>query len=202
MPESDNHLALLRSRRSRRRFLADPVPLEPLLRAVEAATLAPSGANTQPWEFLFVPHGERRDSFRPLCEAADRHFHESAPPWLKDFLAAQHIAVEKIYFETAPWLVCVFARRNLPYWLPSVWLGIANFVNQIHAEGLATVVYTPTLGRAFNTLVGVDPDWSFQAMLPVGVPDPSERVEDRPRVGAMEKARVLGPNGPEAIVIS
>ncbi len=41
-------------RRSIRRFKQDPVPAETLDRLVEAARLAPSGANLQPCEFLVV----------------------------------------------------------------------------------------------------------------------------------------------------
>jgi nitroreductase len=185
------HLEFLRRRRTRRVFTGSPVTLEAVLRCVEAATLAPSGANSQPWEFVLIPPGERRRQMVPMCEKADQRFHDTAPPWLRQFLESHHIPVQKMYFDLAPWLVCVFARRNLPYWLPSVWLSIANFVNQAEAEGLNTVVYTPTLGREFNLLIGVDAEWSFQAMLPVGVADPNEVMEPRPRVPAAEKTRIV-----------
>src|SRR5262249_42091734 len=36
------------------RYASDPVPLEHLERIVDAATKAPNGGNTQPWEFVVV----------------------------------------------------------------------------------------------------------------------------------------------------
>lgn len=45
---------LILSRRSIRKFKQDPVPLRVLKRLANAARLAPSGANLQPLEFLFI----------------------------------------------------------------------------------------------------------------------------------------------------
>jgi nitroreductase len=47
------------NRRSIRRFKPDPVPRELLEQLLEAATLAPSGKNRQPWSFVVV-QGEKR----------------------------------------------------------------------------------------------------------------------------------------------
>lgn len=52
-------LDLLRRRRSIRRYTDEPVAEEQLRALVEAAILAPSGHNAQPWEFTFVTDPER-----------------------------------------------------------------------------------------------------------------------------------------------
>jgi len=44
----------IRQRRTIRRFTQDPVPPAVLMKLVEAARLAPSGGNLQPWEFIIV----------------------------------------------------------------------------------------------------------------------------------------------------
>ena len=185
-----DHLDFLRARRSRRLFTDQPVAFDAIERALEAATWAPSGANSQPWEFVLIPPGDHRKTIEDMARVADQRFHDTAPQWLKDWMQHHLVSVEKIYFDKAPWLICIFSRRNLPYWLPSVWLGIANLVNQLEAEGLQSVTYTPTLGKDFNTMVGVDPEWSFQAMLPVGIADPSETVKERPREPVESKTMV------------
>ncbi len=51
---------ILRSRRSVRRFDPEPVEREVLLRLIEAATLAPSAHNSQPWRFAILTDPEVR----------------------------------------------------------------------------------------------------------------------------------------------
>ncbi|MCP4295174.1 MAG: hypothetical protein GY786_06170 [Proteobacteria bacterium] len=50
----DQVLDLLQKRRSTRRFKSDPVPKETIEKIIEAARWAPSGFDTQPWEFVVV----------------------------------------------------------------------------------------------------------------------------------------------------
>ena len=52
-------------RRSIRRFKPDPVPPELVNKVLEAARLAPSGSNRQPWRFQVITGAELRDR---LCE--------------------------------------------------------------------------------------------------------------------------------------
>lgn len=52
--EYENLLKLLKTRRSIRRYKPDPVPDEYVNKIIEAARWAPSGANSQPWEFVVV----------------------------------------------------------------------------------------------------------------------------------------------------
>jgi nitroreductase len=54
-------------RRSIRRFKTDPVAAELITRCLDAARLAPSGANCQPWKFLVVRSAEKR---KALMDAA------------------------------------------------------------------------------------------------------------------------------------
>ncbi len=50
--------ALLKSRRSVRRYRQDPIPLATLREIVEVARYAPSGGNRQPWEVILVHEPE------------------------------------------------------------------------------------------------------------------------------------------------
>jgi len=49
---------LVRSRRSIRRYLEKPVEREKILTCIEAARLAPSADNVQPWRFLIIDDPE------------------------------------------------------------------------------------------------------------------------------------------------
>jgi len=50
----DDFLKLIKSRRSIRSFKTDPIPDEYVEKIIEAARWAPSGANSQPWEFVVI----------------------------------------------------------------------------------------------------------------------------------------------------
>jgi nitroreductase len=60
MPQTDEHippetlLALLKGRRSIRRYRPDPVPDEMVEQLLEAGRWAPSASNRQPWAFIVV----------------------------------------------------------------------------------------------------------------------------------------------------
>jgi nitroreductase len=54
---------LVRSRRSIRRYLDKPVEKEKVLTCIEAARLAPSADNVQPWRFLIIDDPELKARF-------------------------------------------------------------------------------------------------------------------------------------------
>ena len=54
-------------RRTVRDFLPDPVPEELLRRCLEAARLAPSSSNLQPWEFVLIRDPKARAEANRIC---------------------------------------------------------------------------------------------------------------------------------------
>jgi len=57
----------VRQRRSIRNFKHIPVPDKMILEMLEAARLAPSGSNSQPWRFVVVTDPEEKKELRKLC---------------------------------------------------------------------------------------------------------------------------------------
>ncbi|CAG0963552.1 hypothetical protein PLCT2_00900 [Planctomycetaceae bacterium] len=156
---------------------------------------AASGANAQPWLFVLIERGELREKISELCERADEDFHRRSPPWLRQFFADHQITPVKQFTHDAPWLVAVFGKRDLPFWLQSVWLSIANFINALEVEGLHSLTYTPSLDKNFNKLLGVEESLSCQALLPVGIGNPKEVLQPRPRKPLSEMVKVLDASG-------
>ncbi|MBO3803266.1 MAG: nitroreductase family protein [Candidatus Brockarchaeota archaeon] len=93
-------------RRSVRKYKSDPIPEEALLRVLEAARLAPSAGNRQPWRFVVVKDAGRRAE---IAKAAnDQRFVAEAPVviavigeskesrWYKQdpMIAAEHVCLE------------------------------------------------------------------------------------------------------------
>jgi nitroreductase len=66
--EYDGLLELVKRRRSCRNFKPDPVPDGYLEKIIEVARWAPSGANTQPWDFVVVKKQELRQKINEFIE--------------------------------------------------------------------------------------------------------------------------------------
>ena len=56
----------IQKRRSARKFKPDPIPDECVDKIIEAARWAPSGANSQPWEFIVIKKQELKDEITKL----------------------------------------------------------------------------------------------------------------------------------------
>ena len=67
----------IKVRRSIRKFAPDDVPDEMIEQMLEAARLAPSASNRQPWRFLVIRDEEVRKKLRQIC--LDQQFIEGAP---------------------------------------------------------------------------------------------------------------------------
>ena len=67
----------INKRESIRDYESTPVPEDKLLKVLEAARLAPSGANRQPWKFIVVREDKRR---RELAEASGGQQHVGKTP--------------------------------------------------------------------------------------------------------------------------
>ena len=69
-------LAAMKARRAIRKFKPDPIPDDYLRELLEAARLAPSGSNLQPWRFIILKSEEARAKLR---EATPMPFVAEAP---------------------------------------------------------------------------------------------------------------------------
>ncbi|MBS7619131.1 nitroreductase family protein [Candidatus Bathyarchaeota archaeon] len=69
----------MRTRRSIRSFKSDPIPDNTLRRVLEAARIAPSGSNRQPWRFTVV---KNRGLIGSIVNACERQGFVSEAPML------------------------------------------------------------------------------------------------------------------------
>ncbi len=68
---------VIRTRRSVRSFKKDPVPEDVLNKVLEAARIAPSGSNRQPWKFILVKDDLLRQKMISACN--NQRFIADAP---------------------------------------------------------------------------------------------------------------------------
>ncbi len=65
-------MTAIKNRRSVRKYKAKEIPQDDLLHVLEAARLAPSGANRQPYHLIVVTDPEKRRGLVPICK--NQHF--------------------------------------------------------------------------------------------------------------------------------
>lgn len=194
MVSEDALLALMRDRRSIRRYLDRPVPREALYRLLEAARWAPSAHNRQPWRFAVLEDVARRAS---LAAAMGERFRADL---LADGLAAEAVErqVQRSYerIAGAPVVIVFFvslldmdrysdpARQDAERLMAvqSVALAAQNLLLQAHAEGLGACwmcapLFCPDVVRAELSLPD---DWIAQGLLTVGYPAETRQKDREP----------------------
>jgi len=208
-------MSVIRARRSIREFLPDPVPEEAIAQLLEAASLAPSSCNRQPWRFVLVTD---RALLRRMGEAVKKRFDElrAAIPQGELTEEMEMFRVFFSFFETAP-LVVVACYREMPDLLARIVARAGrtisiDTVSGIHPElqslslavmslvlvatnlGLATSVTTgPLIAREkLGELIGLSRHWQIATLVPVGYAraEPGERPK---RKELDQIATFLGP---------
>jgi nitroreductase len=181
----------LRRRRTVRDFSADPVPLDIIDAAIEAAGTAPSGANRQPWRFVVVRDPEVKRRIREAAEMEEREFYErrATPEWLAD-LAPLGTDWRKPFLEQAPALIAVFRldyepepgeggaeHRHKNYYVPeSVGIAVGMLLVALHTAGLATLTHTPSPMGFLGEVLGRPRHERAYVLIPVGYPASDARV--------------------------
>ena len=86
LKRSRSFLVNIKNRRSVREFSDSPVPIELITNAVKTASLAPSGANKQPWHFVIIKDQLIKKDIRLAAEKEEKAFYNyrASDEWLKD----------------------------------------------------------------------------------------------------------------------
>ncbi len=193
MPTKAELQTFLRTRRSIRRFKADPVPVSVLSDILHTATFAPSAHNRQPWRFMVMTDSPAK---KHLSDAMAGEFQRDLE---KDKLPLEEITKrvnksrERINSAPVVVILCVdmsemdaypdTRRRKAEYIIATQ--STANAGMQLllaaHAEGLGGVwVCSPMFAQdTVQEALNIPKSWEPQAMLligyPVEIPAPREK---------------------------
>jgi len=173
---------LIKTRRSIRRYTAEPIPPETMLRLLEAAAWAPSAHNRQPWRFAVLTQPADRKRLAAAMGArlrADRTADGDNPADIERDVARSYARLTG-----APALIVVCLsmadmdhypdpQRTRPEWVmaaQSTAMAAQNLLLLAHAEGLATCwlcapLFVPELVR--DTL-GLPEAWEPQGLITLG----------------------------------
>ena len=138
-------LEAIRKRRSVRQYTGDPIPREHLEMIVEAARMAASGYNRQPWDFIVVTDRAMIDQLK---------------------IAAQ-------WMDKAGAIIAVVLDPSTRYWLEDGSAAIENMLVASTALGYGSCWlegYTLPLEDPFKTLLGVPNNKRLLTLVPIGVP--------------------------------
>jgi nitroreductase len=155
--------AVIKSRRSIRRFRAESVPDSVVAELLDVARHAPSSMNGQPWHFVAVRSDESKAR---LAEIKNRY----CPPAKRDFKAD--------FLKRAPLVivVCVDREKSFGREVENAVLATATLLLAAHQRGLGAVYMSayaadaPGLAREIGELLGIPAGIAPVTMIPMGKP--------------------------------
>jgi nitroreductase len=198
------------TRRSVRKYKNTPVPKELVLELLEAANLAPSATNRQPWEFVVV-HRSYLDRLEDTLKEAFRERvagvgEEVMRKAIKDLSLPEEESRDRLkalgtFYRTmggAPVAIGVCLPKEKDPWLSKNNISdsaaaIENLLLAAWDKGLGTCWMTgPLKGRAdmIAAALGVPQDRELVALVSLGYPDHKPSMPPKKDVG--QKTRWIG----------
>lgn len=124
----------LRGRRSVREYKPDNISREAIATLIEAATLAPSAMNEQPWHFTVVTDKALLNSISSKAKSHILAGADAVPDHLRKALEAPAFQI----FYHAPALIVISATQSLPWVNEDCALAAENLMLAAFAQGLGT----------------------------------------------------------------
>ena len=139
-------------RQSIREYEDKPVPQDKLNRILEAARLAPSGSNRQPWKFIVVKDSQRR---RELAQAADG----------QPFVGQAPVIIAAVATNPDRIMSC-----GIPSYAVDLAIAITQMTLAAVDEGLGTCWIGAFSQDKVKEILGVPAKYKVVTVLPVGYP--------------------------------
>ncbi|MEM2703744.1 MAG: nitroreductase family protein [Candidatus Bathyarchaeia archaeon] len=145
----------IQRRHSVRAYEPTPVPREILGKVLEAARLAPSAGNIQPWHFIVVTDAEKRGK---LAKAPFAGFLREAPVVI---------------------VGCGNQRASLRWFMVDVAIAMQNMVLAATAEGLGTCWVGSFNEEEVKEILKIPDDYRVVALLALGYPRKKTDIQGR-----------------------
>jgi len=180
LARSKSFLSNIKLRRSVRHFSDKLFSIDLIANAIKSASMAPSGANKQPWHFVVVRDLSIKKEIRSAAEKEERSFYDyrATDEWLKD-LEPFETNWRKPFLEKAPYLIVVFKKqydlnrdkRKKNYYVnESVGIAVGFLLSALHRSGLVALTHTPSpMGFLEKILKRPKNERAFM-LIPVGYP--------------------------------
>jgi nitroreductase len=179
------------SRRSVRKFRDVPVPEEDLRRVLDAARMAPTSGNQQPWKFLVVRDRVTLDRIKESCIERSMEAREAR----QESVAPEQAEAVRQYFSdylSAPVYVVVLTDNESRYPTYNHWdgpLAAGYLMLAARALGYGTVFATDSVPEEVTReVLGIPDRYTRVCFTPIGVP---EAWPDSPQKKPLDEFLVL-----------
>ncbi len=156
-------LDVIQKRQSVRKYKEDPIPEKALMRVLEAARLAPSGKNFQPWKFIIVKDKALKEK---LAQASAGQF----------FMAEAPIIIVGCGF---PDNCYAHMGRYMKSWSVDVTIALEHLILQAQEEGLGTCWIGSFEEEEVKAILNIPENVKVLALTPLGYPDEIPRFRGR-----------------------
>lgn len=157
---------VLKTRRSIRSFKPDPVDDAVLEKVLEAARIAPSGSNRQPWKFIVVKSRKTRERLVPACQN-------------QKFLAEAPVIIAALSLSITSNRGMYMGKFSV---LVDVSIAFDHLLLAARHEGLGTCWIGAFDNEEVKSILGVPEEIQVVALTPLGHPQDPEAfhaVKDR-----------------------
>jgi FMN reductase (NADPH) len=197
--EYDSLLASIRRRRSVRQYKEDPVPETEVMKVLEAARWAPSGNNSQPWEFVVVRDQDKRRKVTEifvaqslsLRQTSDNFKHAPIKDYLERISCLLFVCGDPRFIpayprsSASPELAEMYAENSRRIYIESVTAAICNILLAASSLGLGTVWLTGTgekeTAARLKSLLKIPEILDILSCIPLGYPPGGSPAPRSPR---------------------
>ena len=157
-------LELVKKRRTIRRFKPDPIPDEFVDRIIEAARWAPSGYNSQPWEFVVVKDRKLKDDIVQcisMYREMSSQLEATREPWQRQ--ESHPWRDTEMDYRIAPVFIILFGDTRTQVGLPMIIRCDENLRRSIFTSSLANAFLYMHLAA---TTMGLATQWVSAVAMP------------------------------------
>jgi nitroreductase len=169
----ENFLDLVQNRQSVRKYDNKPVDRTIIDRCIEAARLAPSACNSQPWRFIIVDQPELKSQIAKLTKAS--------------------VLGMNLFVDEAPVLVVLVTEasnftaklgsviKDKPYNLIDTGIAAEHFCLQATSEGLGTCMMGWFDEKGIKKILGIPKTKRAYLVISLGYPSHEEKLRKKVR---------------------
>jgi 5,6-dimethylbenzimidazole synthase len=167
-------LEAIRTRRSVRKWLPEPVPDELIEQILDAGRWAPSAGNFQPWVFIVIQSPETKERIQKIAEES-KNLSRIWSPYFREGRSRGYI----LDLRHVPVGIAIFAdpRHAPPHTggemghVVGASLAAMNMWLAAHSLGLGACYWSHMMPDKMKVIVGVPHHWDFIGLLGIGYAD-------------------------------